>query len=72
VNRTLILRKAGSQFIETVATEGKHAATRSYDCWEKVEARLLRLGLLPEEIANLKTRFDLGEVEVRMIELSGK
>ena len=50
MNKTLLLRKVGSQFIETIATEGKHAAKRSFDNWEKVAARLSHLGLLPESL----------------------
>jgi hypothetical protein len=61
LNKTLLLRKVGSQFIETIATEGKHAAKRSFDDWEKVEARLSHLGLLPEEIARVKSEFDSGK-----------
>jgi hypothetical protein len=61
LNKTLQLRKVGSQFIESIATEGKHTAKRSFENWEKVEARLSNLGLLPEEIARVKAEFDSGK-----------
>jgi hypothetical protein len=61
VNKTLLLRKVGSQFIEAIATEGKHTAKRSFDNWEKVAARLSRLGILPEAIARVKSEFDSGK-----------
>lgn len=60
MNKTLLLRKAGSQFIETITIEGKHPATRSYDNWEDLAVRLTHLGFLPEEIVNVKSEFDSG------------
>jgi hypothetical protein len=61
VNKTLLLRKVGSQFIEAIATEGKHTAKRSFENWEEVAARLSQFGLLPEDIARVKSEFDSGQ-----------
>ena len=60
MNKTLLIRKTQSHFIETAATEGKHPASRSYENWEKLAARLLNLGVSPEEIATVKSEFDAG------------
>jgi hypothetical protein len=61
MGKTLLLRKAGSHFVETTTTEGKHAAIRSYDRWEKVEMRLSQLGFQTEQIALVKSELDSGE-----------
>ena len=61
MNKALVIRKAGSQFIETIATEGHHTAARSYDNWDEVAARLSQLGLLRGEIARVKSEFDSGK-----------
>jgi hypothetical protein len=61
MNKTLLIRKIGSQFIETAATEGKHPANRSYENWEELMIRLTNLGLLPEEIAGVKSEFESGK-----------
>ena len=61
MNKTLLIRKTSSHFIETAATEGKHPAFRSYDNWEKLASRLSKLGLSPEEIATVKAEFDSGK-----------
>jgi hypothetical protein len=69
LNKTLLLRKIGSQFIETIATEGKHAAVRSYDNWDKVAVRLLQLGVPPDEISRIESAFDSGEEQVNFVGL---
>ena len=55
-----LLRKVGSQFFETIATEDQHTAKRSFDNWEKAAARLSHLGLLPEAIARVKSLSECG------------
>jgi hypothetical protein len=66
VNKTLLLRKSGSRFIETAATEGKHPASRSYDNWEELAVRLSNLGFLPDEIATVKSEFDSGKESAKV------
>lgn len=60
MSKTLLIRKTPSRFIQTAATDGKHPASRSYENWEKLAARLSKVGVSPEEIATVKSDFDSG------------
>jgi hypothetical protein len=61
MNKILLLRKFENKFIETIVAEGKPAAKRSFDSWDKLAKRLSQFGLLTEEIAHIKFEFESGK-----------
>ena len=67
--KTLMFRKAGTQFKETVLSDALRVpAVRRYQSWAQVDARLRELGIPLEKIENLKSDFDSGKDTV-LIEL---
>jgi hypothetical protein len=60
----ILLHKAGSQFIETVAPGARgaeFAAAPAYDSWAFLEKRLREGLAAPDEIARVKADFDSGK-----------